>query len=234
MFSLTIVCNPKSPTVAIEMLLPSLENLPNEIKQIILNSTIDIRHMADRLLRQAGVGDEEFVSLMSTREPVHLKSFMEECVKNKNFERKVGQPPFVLLRMSDSFSNAVVSADPTELAAVLSNLINNAHEAYSETCANDASVHITCDLKDGQATVCVKDFGCGIPQEILSKIGQEEVIYGKPHGLGIGLLHACKYLKSWGGSLEIESNQEGHGTTVTLTFPNLVTSENSDETKSYL
>ncbi|MBK8203092.1 MAG: ATP-binding protein [Bdellovibrionales bacterium] len=109
----------------------------------------------------------------------------------------------------------IIYADATELNAVFSNLINNAKEAYTDEIG---VVHMMCEIIDDTCVISIRDFGRGIPQQILDKIGNEEITHNKVNGEGIGLFHAYNSLRSWGGRVEIES-AIGKGTTVRLIFP---------------
>ncbi|RME01536.1 MAG: sensor histidine kinase [Calditrichaeota bacterium] len=62
----------------------------------------------------------------------------------------------------------------------------------------------------------LRDTGCGIPAEILHKVG-EPYVTNKPGGTGLGLSIVKKITQEHGGTLEIESD-EGIGTVVTLRF----------------
>jgi len=74
--------------------------------------------------------------------------------------------------------------------------------------------------QSGDAVVCeLQDTGAGISPEALSKIFDPFFTTKPPgQGTGLGLTVTRAIMESHGGSIAITS-QEGHGTTVTLTFP---------------
>lgn len=207
--------NIKSPTIAIEMIMPLLHGMPGNVKKILFDSAKDIRRLTDRLLRQADVDDKHSMALTAPMEPIRLKDFLEDLVNTKNLEHGDGKSAFVILRISEDFGRSTISADPTELKAVISNLINNALESYS---TDPTVIHVSGECGDQGCIVSVADRGRGIPPEILSKIGCEEVTFGKDEGQGIGLLHAFRVVESWGGNIKIESTV-GEGTAVRVIFP---------------
>ncbi len=61
----------------------------------------------------------------------------------------------------------------------------------------------------------------GIPQSILSKLGTQEISYGKNaagSGNGLGVIHAKKTIESFGGEFKIESSADV-GTTIKICLP---------------
>jgi hypothetical protein len=74
--------------------------------------------------------------------------------------------------------------------------------------------------KKDRLIISVTDDGCGIPKQRLKQLGERGVTFDKPNGRGLGLHHAQKVAKSWGGDLKIES-AVGEGTTVTVSLPNV-------------
>ncbi|MEN9724399.1 MAG: Histidine kinase [Pseudomonadota bacterium] len=100
---------------------------------------------------------------------------------------------------------------------MLSNLLNNSVEAIEN--AGSISLQLCKPAHDRhlcQLVIC--DTGKGIPAAILLKIESANGSYGKENGNGLGLAHARKLLKEWGGRLEISSTP-GVGTTVRLHIP---------------
>ena len=207
--------NIKSPTIAIEMIMPLLKGVPQNVLKILSDSASDIKKLTERLLHQADEDDVQSLIVNRFIEPIHLKAFLENLIDKKNLEYNAGSSQYLLLRPSETFSRALIGAERVELTAVISNLINNASDSYL---GDPKAIHIVCQAENGHCSVTIKDFGRGIPKEILEKLGREEISFGKLHGRGIGILHAFKRVRSWGGLINIES-REGSGTTVTLTFP---------------
>ena len=106
-----------------------------------------------------------------------------------------------------------VEIAPRHLRTTMLNLLQNSIEAGAK--------HITVSLSkqnEGFARITIKDDGCGIPPEILNKLGTEEITHGKEKGNGIGLYYAFSDAKKWGGQLTIDSTV-GKGTEIKLTIP---------------
>ena len=111
-------------------------------------------------------------------------------------------------------------ADPTRLAQVLSNLLNNAIK-YT---ARGGRIRISGAASEGHVSVTVEDNGVGIPAEMLPYIfdmfmqfpGHRDRSHG---GLGIGLTLARRLVELHGGTIEARSAGAGQGSTFTVTLP---------------
>lgn len=109
-----------------------------------------------------------------------------------------------------------VYGDKNRIRQVFINIIDNAVK-YSSP---GDSVTITAKEKDSNVIVAVKDTGVGIKESDLSKVKTK--FYKANHtrrGSGIGLAVADEIIRMHGGSLDISSEGEGKGTTVTITLP---------------
>ena len=109
-----------------------------------------------------------------------------------------------------------VFGDKNRIRQVFINVIDNALK-YSS--AGD-TVTIKAYEKGGNIIVSVKDTGCGIKKSDLAKVKTK--FYKANHtrrGSGIGLAVADEIISMHGGSLDIDSEGEGLGTTVTITLP---------------
>lgn len=106
-------------------------------------------------------------------------------------------------------------AEPSQLKKALANIVMNAIY-YS---ARGESVSITASRRGYMWGVVVADHGPGISRENLSKV-TDPFFTTKPQGegSGLGLAIAFGVVRSFGGELEVAS-EEGHGTTVTLWLP---------------
>jgi PAS domain S-box-containing protein len=113
-----------------------------------------------------------------------------------------------------------MDADPTRIAQVLSNLLNNAAK-YTPP---GGRMVVTVTREDGQAVVAVADNGIGIPAESLSAIF---VLFNQVHlhlhraqgGLGVGLSLVRQLVEMHGGTVEAASPGHGAGTTLTVRLP---------------
>jgi signal transduction histidine kinase len=108
-----------------------------------------------------------------------------------------------------------VCTDVPLLRQVILNLLTNALQATPE----GGSITLATRLADGQACIVVRDTGCGIPPENLSKIFHPFFTTkepGKGTGLGLSLSHGI--VARLGGTLSVESCP-GAGATFTVALP---------------
>jgi signal transduction histidine kinase len=104
--------------------------------------------------------------------------------------------------------------DLARFIRVLCNLIKNAREAMP----HGGILTITTDLVDKQVLIRISDTGVGIPTEVLPKIFEPFVTYGKSHGTGLGLAIAKSVVSAHNGTISLTS-VPGNGTTVDILLP---------------
>jgi PAS domain S-box-containing protein len=112
-----------------------------------------------------------------------------------------------------------VIGDRERLGQVLTNLLTNAIKYSVGTDKIDVVITST----DEMLTMCVRDYGVGIPLEQQRKIFER--FYRAPNsrretqpGFGMGLYISQEIVKRHGGTIEVES-AEGKGTTFIVTLP---------------
>ncbi len=108
-----------------------------------------------------------------------------------------------------------VYGEKYQLKQVFINLIKNAMEAVEGR--PDGRVVFDCKKKGSEVVVIIRDNGCGMPKEILEKIG-EPFYTTKEKGTGLGLLVSYRIIKYHEGTIECRS-EEGTGTTFIIRFP---------------
>lgn len=118
----------------------------------------------------------------------------------------------------------LLSVQKTKLIHVLINLIRNAKDAMSLTPPEEKQLTITIDGDENAVFVTLKDAGCGITEEDLGKIFTHGFTT-KKNGHGFGLHSAANLMTEMGGSIQVESDGPGMGTTFVLILP---TAESTD------
>ena len=114
---------------------------------------------------------------------------------------------------------------PSEIAQIYQNLVQNSADAlYGQ---RNAKINVATKLEGEYAVFSVSDNGSGIPPEIISKLfdpffttkpkASEEVQNG-PVGTGLGLYTCLKTIKSYDGTIEVDSESD-KGTTFTVYVP---------------
>jgi CheY-like chemotaxis protein len=112
-----------------------------------------------------------------------------------------------------------VMADFHQLQQVLTNLINNAHQAMNAEHSGGTLTLRTLVRGDHRVSVEVKDNGPGIPQDVLPKIFDPFFSTKKQgRGTGLGLSVSFGIIRDHGGEILVESHA-GSGTTFSVIFP---------------
>ena len=107
-----------------------------------------------------------------------------------------------------------VSVDLTRFIRVLCNLIKNAREAMP----SGGILTIGTDLVEEQVVIRISDTGVGIPPELLPRIFEPFVTYGKAHGTGLGMAIAKTVVTAHNGTISV-SSVKGSGTRVEICLP---------------
>lgn len=124
------------------------------------------------------------------------------------------------LHVSLRCPDVVMDADPTRLTQILMNLLNNAAK-YTES---GGDIYLDASTEKGMLVLRVKDTGCGIPAEMLSRVftmfAQSERSRERSQGgLGIGLSLVRGLVELHGGSVEAQSDGPGKGSEFIVRLP---------------
>ncbi|MDQ6422220.1 PAS domain S-box protein [Paenibacillus sp. LHD-117] len=106
-----------------------------------------------------------------------------------------------------------ISCEENQLKQVFINLLKNAIEAMP----GGGSVHISIQRKSDRIAISITDEGVGIPEELISKIG-DPFFTAKETGTGLGIMVSQRIINSHQGTLDIQS-QVNVGTSVKVTLP---------------
>jgi PAS domain S-box-containing protein len=114
----------------------------------------------------------------------------------------------------------IVNADPTRLAQVFSNLLNNAARYTPE----GGSICVCAEQQEGDVIVSVSDNGVGIPPEMLPHVFNmytqlDRALERSKGGLGIGLTLVKRLVELHGGTVAVVSAGQGHGCQFTVRLP---------------
>ncbi|MBF0357640.1 MAG: response regulator [Magnetococcales bacterium] len=118
---------------------------------------------------------------------------------------------------------AEINMPRSQMLQMLINLIKNAREAVETCLSSDQSfqgkILISARVLDGDSLeIQVKDNGCGIPKENLTKIFNHGYST-KQRGTGFGLHSVSNFIQSENGSIQALSRGTGQGTEIVIRFP---------------
>ena len=114
----------------------------------------------------------------------------------------------------------ILEGDPTRLAQVFANLLNNAAK-YTE---QNGRIELEAEMRDSNLVVMVRDNGIGIPEHLREKIFDmfvqvDRSLERRFSGLGIGLTLVRRLVEMHGGSIAVRSDGLRTGSTFTVTLP---------------
>ena len=117
-----------------------------------------------------------------------------------------------------------VNADTARLAQVFQNLLTNAAK-YSDL---GATISIRATSEADRVVVAISDPGSGIPRALIPRVFDlfvqgDRTIDRAEGGLGIGLTIAKSLTELHGGTIEVESEGPGKGSTFTIRLPRAAT-----------
>lgn len=108
--------------------------------------------------------------------------------------------------------------DKTRALQILVNLINNARQAIDAAEGGPRELHLRMDADGEKLRFQVRDDGCGIPRENLSRIFSHGFTT-RSDGHGFGLHSSALAAGEMGGKLSVFSEGSGLGATFTLELP---------------
>jgi PAS domain S-box-containing protein len=124
------------------------------------------------------------------------------------------------LEVEEAAESIVLMADPTRIAQVIANLLNNSAK-YTE---RGGRIRLVTRREGNTAVIEVSDNGIGIPADMLGRIFEpfaqvDSSLERSQGGLGIGLTLAKNLVEMHGGSIEAASDGRGRGSTFTVRLP---------------
>lgn len=147
------------------------------------------------------------------------------------FEGKCADKGITLV-LNNHTENSVVNADKTKIQQVIYNLIDNAIKFTP----SGKSIYVTLTERNDKIFISVKDEGCGIPADSISKIWvrfyKADVSRGRDkQGTGLGLAITKEIIKAHNENINVVST-EGVGSEFTFSLQKAATTERLDKTET--
>lgn len=207
----------RSPLNTINAVTTSLKNIPENNEKLLKGAIQRIRDIAN------GIGDQNkqilaqemsrtvgHAAIENETETTLLFPILESIVSEKRTQHH-DKNLEIELDVSPAGYSLFAKINELELRRTLANLIENAVEAVGL----EGRVHIGLSQNYDSVLIDIKDSGKGIPQDLLSRIGEKGFSFGKENGSGLGVYYAKETVRSWGGRLEITS-QIGVGSSIMI------------------
>ena len=176
-----------------------------------------VSHMARLLDDLLDVSRVSRGRLRLRTEPVDLADVIRHATESSQPLIEAGRHPLSVELPSDPIR---LEADPTRLAQVFSNILNNAAR-YSEA---GRPIRVCVEREGSEAVVRVHDQGIGIPPEMLPRIFEaflqlDRSLERSQGGLGIGLTLVKQIVELHAGRVEAQSDGAGKGSVFTVRLP---------------
>lgn len=204
----------RSPLTALDSAISYAKDLSEEQRIVIRNAAQRINDIANNLLKQYQKPEQARIH-SGALENCLLYPTLDQLISEKRQlikDQHNKQLDLTVIDNKDYMACAVVNN--IELSRVISNLINNAIEAISES----GSINVFLQQQNKYNQIIIQDSGQGIEPNQLEYIFEQGATYNKPNGTGMGLYHAKYTLENWGGRINITSELEV-GTQVKVELP---------------
>ena len=187
---------------ATQLLKKEATNTPvaRKLMDIVLRETDRLNVLANDFLLFARPGSDKI-------ESVELSSAIGDTLE---LFRKNGICQNRITVVQDLAPEVWTEMDPKHTRQVLWNLLLNAAEAIDGT----GTIQVSSKTAEDMVQVTVKDDGCGMSEETISKIF-DPFFTTRAHGTGLGLSIVYRLLEPYNGRLDVQSRQ-GQGSTFTL------------------
>lgn len=228
-----IAHNLKTPIFSISGAAEGLQDLINEYKESIPDTSVTVEdHLAIAKDMEDWIGKiknyTEYMSDVITAVRGQAVAFTERSDETFTIEELVKN---VTILMKHELQQALVSLNTTigldqnfemkgninSLVQVINNLISNAIQAYNGE--PNKVIDFSINKDNSKIIFSVKDYGCGMSQEVQDKLFKEMITTKGKNGTGLGLFMSASNIKAqFKGDLKFTS-VEGEGTTFNIVLP---------------
>ncbi len=188
------------------------EEAAARLRQIIHRQTHHLTRLVDDLL---DVARATAGKVALDRQPLDLSEVAGGCVRSLRESGRARRH-----RVTFRAESVIVNGDPTRLAQIITNMLDNAIKFTPSGGSVDVDV-----LREGQdAVLRVSDTGIGIAPAMLSRVFElfaqaEQPMDRSVGGLGIGLSLSRRLVEMHGGTIAVASEGHGRGARFTVRLP---------------
>ena len=193
------------------------EDLPEEGRVALTAAKTTIEDVSYALLAGYNERNKLEHDARESKRPVLISLTLLDLLIEKRNKYK-GQSVEFKTEFGPKSKFAFIKSGPSAFKRMMSNLINNAVDAFD---GKGGEVIVKLMVDDKHFTIIVQDNGKGIPNDVLEKIKKNIVVtHGKEDGHGIGMGQIYDTVRDNAGEIDI-ATKVGKGTTITLTFPTI-------------
>jgi len=205
----------RSPLAAINVAISDVSSIPENKRVMIRNASQRINDIANNLLLQA---KKDTADINNNNEEVDISPelifvALDNIVTEKKYEYNK-QKIIFNLNVSESAYECFSEINLGSFKRILSNLINNSIEAINF----EGEIVVYLSSNSCIVEISIQDNGCGIPQEMLSKVMEHGFSFNKKNGAGLGLAFAKQQIEKIKGEITLQSTINV-GTKITIKLP---------------
>jgi PAS domain S-box-containing protein len=198
-----------------------LNNINMSVEQLLQverNQEDDASLFLDIIQRNSKRIGDIITELLDTSRPTDL--VFDRCtlqgIMDESIAEALDRITLQNVNMQIRYANepCYINANKEKLKIAFLNIIINAIEAVPPV---TGQINITVESNRDSHVVIIKDNGCGIPEENISRLF-EPYFTSKRNGMGLGLAATLNILQSHKASIDVTSILK-QGTTFTITFP---------------
>jgi signal transduction histidine kinase len=204
-----------SPLTVLELVLRNVKSFPPEEKMVIEGAINRINSTTRELLQMAKSGGSAKLQFVG-QEVSSPAEVIQQIVDEKKIEYSKLNNVALSFWVDQKSKGVKVGLSAIDLQRIISNLINNSVQARIE----DRKLEVRTQIEKNQKSLLltVADTGKGIPDHIKSRLGNDQLSFGKSEGTGLGLLTAFEKVRAAGGHLEVLS-KVNVGTQIRISIP---------------
>jgi signal transduction histidine kinase len=215
-----------------------LAEVARQVNHDLKNGFIPIRNVMQHWVEVAEKEPQKLIQVFNERQTTIVESldYLENLARSYSRLRpslnlcavKVNQIVLALLKNYQDLSGSriqfqahldpgdpYVQANAVQLRRAFENVLRNAIEAINDR----GVVSVSTEANGNRVIITCTDSGEGIPEGIRQQMFKAYATT-KPDGTGLGMVNVKRIMEDFGGTVTIES-EAGHGTTVSMTLPQL-------------
>lgn len=144
---------------------------------------------------------------------VEINGLISEVVKLLRRQKELNR---LNIELNLDIKPVMICGDSNQLKQVALNMIMNGIDAIDDS----GKIRISTGIIEDRAVIKFEDTGCGVASENLDKVFEPFFSTKSPgKGTGLGLSICYGIIEEHSGSISIDSNGAGNGTTFTITLP---------------
>ncbi|MBC7759781.1 MAG: HAMP domain-containing histidine kinase [Phormidesmis sp. FL-bin-119] len=215
----------RSPLAALEMIMSIVQKQVDiGEREIMRNALNRIKDIANNLISKPGGFSVSGATSFDIKEVFTTSELIVPLIESVVSETRAQYMNFSKIKIeceiSEAARTAFVETDRVEFKRVISNILNNSIESQNREYLN---VILRISVNENRLQISIVDDGKGMPEEVLQQLGNPGVSFGKENntnsGNGLGISHALKSVKAWGGEITFYSKvNEGTVCSISLSL----------------